>query len=181
MPDLIVLTFPDEAGAEAAAARVRGLQDDRLIKVADSATLVRRVDNSFAVQQSPQGMRMNVLTATAGAITWGLGATLFATVLTYRVLSVLASAVVARSIAPAQIEQRFVRKIGGTIAPGQSALFLLVDNWDRAAATAEFARSGATVHWTTLSPTEHDRLQAGVNQRETDERRSGASEWDFSV
>ena len=181
MPELIVLTFSDESGAEVAAARLRVLQDDRLIRVADTATLVHRADSTFALQQSPQGVRMNVLTAAVGAITWGLGATVLAAMLTYRVVSVLVSTLVSRSFAPARIDQRFVREIGSAITPGQSALFLLVDDWDREEAAAEFARSGATVFWTTLSQTDHTRLQAGVNRRGADERSSGASEWDFSV
>lgn len=194
MPELIVLTFPDQAGAEGAAERIQDLEEDRLIRVADAATLVRSADGVFSLHQAPRRRRSNFLMATAGAMTWGIGALFLATVLAFRFVSLVLNAFVARSFASAQIDERFVRKIGASIQPGQAALFLLLDEGDHKAAVAEFAGSGATVHWTTLSRAEHNDLQAGMNGRETDDAvldqttdagstnfSANDSPWDFSV
>jgi uncharacterized membrane protein len=198
MPELIVLTFPDQAGAAAAAERIQDLEEDRLIKVADAATLVRSVDGAFALHQAPGRRRSNFLMAAASAMTWGIGALFLATVLTFRFVSLVLNAFVARSFASAQIDERFVRKIGASIQPGQAALFLLLEEGDHKAAAAEFAGSGATVHWTTLSRTEHSDLQAGMNGRDVADEvldevldettdadntnfSANGSPWDFSV
>jgi uncharacterized membrane protein len=195
MPELIVLTFPDQAGAEAAAERIQDLEEDRLIKVADAATLVRSADGAFALHQAPGRRRSNFLMAAAGAMTWGIGALFLTTVLTFRFFSLILNAFVARSFASTKIDERFVRKIGASIQPGQAALFLLLEEGDLKAAADEFAGSGATVHWTTLSRSDHSDLQAGISglgagdDDAVEENLAGASAnfsandspWDFSV
>jgi uncharacterized membrane protein len=62
------------------------------------------------------------------------------------------------------IDDDFIRQVGETVGPGQSALFLLIDRWDEPAALQQLAAFDATILRTSsLSPDQEARLRATLD------------------
>jgi uncharacterized membrane protein len=61
------------------------------------------------------------------------------------------------------IDDDFIHQLAETIAPGQSALFLLIDRWDEPAVLGQLAAFDATVLRTSLPADEEARLRAALD------------------
>jgi uncharacterized membrane protein len=122
MAELVALAFDTEDGADRMRSRLEALQRERLISLADAAVLKRSQDGKVKVRQAQN-------LAGAGALGggfWGMliGLLFFAPWLGLAVGAVTGA--LAGKFTDVGVDDRFIKEVGATIKPGNSALFLLV-------------------------------------------------------
>jgi uncharacterized membrane protein len=122
MSDLVVLVFQDESGAQQVLDEVGQLQRQHLIDLADAATVVRGQDGKPKVKQA------NSLVGAGawGGAFWGM---LIGLLFFMPFLGLAAGALggaIGGKFEDIGIDDNFIKQVGASIQPGQSALFLLI-------------------------------------------------------
>ena len=122
MDKLFVLKFADETTAQQVLGTLKNLQDRKLIKVDDAAIVTLRPDGKPKIQQ----MHNLVGAGALGGAFWGMliGLLFFMPLLGAAVGA--ASGALAGKIRDIGIDDNFIKQVGSSIQPGESALFLLV-------------------------------------------------------
>jgi len=122
MDKLFVLKFADETTAQQVVGTLKNLQDRRLIKVDDAAIVTLRPDGKPKIQQ----MHNLVGAGALGGAFWGMliGLLFFMPLLGAAVGA--ASGALAGKMRDIGIDDNFIKQVGSSIQPGESALFLLV-------------------------------------------------------
>jgi uncharacterized membrane protein len=122
MDKLFVLKFADETTAQQVLGTLKNLQDRRLIKVDDAAIVTLRQDGKPKIQQ----MHNLVGAGALGGAFWGMliGLLFFMPLLGAAVGA--ASGALAGKMKDIGIDDNFIKQVGSSIQPGESALFLLV-------------------------------------------------------
>ncbi len=122
MDKLFVLKFADETTAQQVLGTLKNLQDRRLIKVDDAAIVTLRADGKPKIQQ----MHNLVGAGALGGAFWGMliGLLFFMPLLGAAVGA--ASGALAGKMRDIGIDDNFIKQVGSSIQPGESALFLLV-------------------------------------------------------
>ncbi len=122
MSNLFVLKVADEATAEQMSRTLKRLQDQSLIKVEDAAIATRRSDGKPKIRQ----MHDLVGSGALGGAFWGmLIGLLFFMPLLGAAIGAGAGAL-AGKFSDVGINDDFIKQVGSSIQPGESALFLLV-------------------------------------------------------
>jgi len=119
---LFVLKFADETTAQQVLGTLKNLQDRKLIKVDDAAIVTLRPDGKPKIQQ----MHNLVGAGALGGAFWGMliGLLFFMPLLGAAVGA--ASGALAGKMRDIGIDDNFIKQVGSSIQPGESALFLLV-------------------------------------------------------
>jgi uncharacterized membrane protein len=122
MADLMVLAFETETGAGEVSGKVGELQKQQIIEIEDAAVVIRRQDGKVKVKQANSLVGAGAL----GGAFWGMliGLIFLAPVLGLAVGAL--SGALAGHFTDIGIDDKFIKQVGSTINPGQSALFLMV-------------------------------------------------------
>lgn len=162
MSDLIVLAFGDETSAAQMRDELVGMQKQHLISLADAAVVVRRQDGKVKVHQA-----VNLVGAGAfGGAFWGLliGMLFWAPWLGLAIGA--ASGALGGALSDYGVDDKFVKEVGNTIEPGNSALFLLVRDWTEDKVMDSIAKYEATVLQTSLSKADEAKLRDAFGTEE---------------
>ena len=124
MSELVALAFDNEDDAERMRDRLMQLQRERLINLSDAAIVKRNLDGKVKVKQATSIVGAGAL----GGGFWGMliGLLFFAPWLGLAVGAVTGA--LAGKFTDIGVDDKFIREVGTTIKPGNSALFLLVDD-----------------------------------------------------
>src|SRR5579862_5478049 len=159
MADLIAIGYPDEATAEAAAEEARRLARDLIIEPDAIAVIVRDEEGKFHVHTShhPVG---------AGA-TWGMfWGLLFGLLFFIPVFGMAIGAglgALMGKITKSGIDKEFQDQVRDMIAPGTSALFLMLEKVTPDKAVEAMSKYGGTVLKTSLSKEGEAQLQEALH------------------
>lgn len=147
MSDLIVLAFDSESGAGALRERLLQLQKQHLISLEDAAVVVRNQDGKAKVKQ----LHSLVGAGALGGAFWGM---LIGLIFFMPWLGLAAGALggaLGGKFTDVGVDDKFIKEVGETIQPGQSALFLLVVSATGDKVAEELKDVKATVIQTSLS------------------------------
>ena len=160
MSRLIVFAAPTVEGAYAMCAMLDAMPATDLAGVRDVAVAVRREDHTVRLQQA-----LDLTGAgTLGGEVWGaLMGLLFLSPWLGAAAAGMARRL-SRLFAATGIDDDFIRKLDASIRPGQSALFLLVDDREAGRAPALLAGFDGAVLHTTRPAAEEIPPQAGPAQ-----------------
>jgi uncharacterized membrane protein len=122
MSNLFVFAFETETGAAEMRDALVGMQKQHIIELEDAAVVVRRQDGKAKVSQANNLVGAGAL----GGAFWGMliGLLFFAPW-----LGLVAGAIggaIGGGLSDVGVDDKFIKEVGNTIQPGQSALFLLV-------------------------------------------------------
>jgi uncharacterized membrane protein len=164
MSDMIVFTTPTPEGAYAMREALDDLNALELIDMKDAAVVERLEGGGARVRQA-----VNLVGAGAlGGAVWGalIGLAFLSPWLGMAVGAIAGAA--AGKFTDIGIDDEFIREIGENIRPGQSALFLLIDGWERSKALRLLADFDAAIIHTNLSADEETRFREAFAQWERD-------------
>jgi uncharacterized membrane protein len=153
--ELIVMSFPTEVGAQEAQQTVARLQRENLIQLEDAATVVRRGDGKVKVKQSTSLVGAGAL----GGAFWGM---LIGLLFFMPWLGMAAGALggaLGGKMTDIGVDDDFIKQVGASIQPGQSALFLLVRSATIDRVLEEMQPLHPTVLHTSLSKEREDQLR----------------------
>jgi uncharacterized membrane protein len=122
MSNLFVLKFADEMTAQQVLGEMKRFQDQQLIKVDDAAIVTRQMDGKTRVKQANDLVGAGAL----GGAFWGmLIGLLFLSPFLGAAIGAGAGAL-AGKFSDVGINDDFIKQVGSSIQPGESALFLLI-------------------------------------------------------
>jgi uncharacterized membrane protein len=155
MSNLVVLAFENEDGAMKTLKEVEDLQKQNLIQVNDAATAVRHEGGKVKVKQANNLAGAGAL----GGAFWGL---LFGLLFFVPFLGMAVGAATGALFGKAAdlgINDEFIRKVSDSVQPGNSALFLLVEQAQLDKVIEKLKPFGGKVIQTSLSKDEEARLK----------------------
>jgi uncharacterized membrane protein len=165
MADLVVIGYPDETTAFAAADEARRLAADLIIQPDAIAVIRRDADGTYHTETShhPVG---------AGA-SWGMfWGFLFGLLFFIPVLGLAIGAgmgALMGKFAKTSIDKQFQEQVRGMIQPGTSALFLMLEKVTPDKAVEAMSKYGGTVLKTSLSKEQEQELQDALHGSEGSE------------
>lgn len=122
MRELIVMAFDDADGAEKMRDKLIELQKQMLVEIEDAAVVVRKPDGKVKVKQAVDLVGAGAV----GGAFWGmLIGLLFWMPWMGMALGALSGAL-SGSLTDIGVDDEFIKRVGSTVEPGHSALFLLV-------------------------------------------------------
>ena len=159
MADLIVIGYPDEATAEAAAEEARHLADDLIIKPDQIAVIRRDTDGSYHVHTSHHAVGFGMAWGTF----WGIlfGVLFFIPVLGMAVGAGLGA--VMGKLMKSRIDEAFQDQVREMVKPGTSALFLMLEKATPDKALDAMSQYGGTVLTTSLSTEDEAAIQDALH------------------
>lgn len=122
MANLVVLAFDTETGADQMRDELIRMQKEHIIELDDAAVAIRNKEGKVKIEQ------LNSLTgigALSGAF-WGFLIGLIFLVPGFGLLAGAAIGALMGHFTDVGIDDKFIKEVGNTIQPGNSALFLLV-------------------------------------------------------
>jgi uncharacterized membrane protein len=157
MADLIVLAFKDEQGGYKALEEADRLQKQEVLRLADAAVVVKDQKGKVKVKQTLEKQ------ATGTAAVWGgfwglLIGLLFLAPIFWGLAGALLGALMGRA-SDIGIDNKFIKEVGDSLEPGNSALFMLVVEATPDRVVDEFAKLNATVFQTNLSKEDEEKLK----------------------
>ena len=159
MSQLIVFVLPTSDGAYAMRAALDELRRQDVIELGDAAVVERGPDGKVRLQQATNLVGAGAL----GGAVWGaLVGLVFLSPWLGLAVGAVAGALAGR-LTDIGIDDDFIRQLGETISPGQSALFLLIDRWDEPAVLEQLAAFDATLLRTSLPAAEEAQLRAALD------------------
>ncbi len=162
MSELIVFAFKTEDGAEHMENAVEELKKQDLIQLTDAARVVRKLDGKVKVRQSNSLVGAGAL----GGAFWGmLVGLLFFMPWLGLALGALTGAI-AGHFTDVGIDNDFIKQVGASIEPGDSALFLLVSSWTEDKVLDDLKGYDAQILRTTLSPEQEHKLRESFGGNE---------------
>lgn len=156
MSDLIVFAFPNEDGASEMADKIKDLQKQQLISLADAATVIRKPDGKVKVKQAVSLVGAGAL----GGAFWGM---LIGLLFWMPWLGLAVGAItgaISGKLSDYGIDDDFIKEVGETVEPGHSALFLMITDWTEDKVMDELKGFDASVIRTSLSKEDEEKLKA---------------------
>jgi len=164
MSELIVFAFQNENGAARMAEEIKSLQKQQLVTLSDAATVVRKEDGKVKVKQANDLVGPGAL----GGAFWGM---LIGMLFMMPWLGLAIGAVtgaIAGKVTDIGIDDDFIKEVGATIQPGQSALFLLIEKWTEDKVLPELADYKPAILRTNLSTEAEAKLKVAFGALEED-------------
>ncbi|WP_318571088.1 DUF1269 domain-containing protein [Salinigranum marinum] len=159
---MVVLAFDSETGASEARDKLFELQKKELITLEDAAVVVRKQDGKTKVKQA----HSLVGTGALGGAFWGLLIGLiFLAPLFGMAVGALAGALGGK-YTDIGIDNDFIKEVGDTVEPGESALFLLVTQVQTERVLEELSAFDPTVLQTNLSAEDETKLREAFGAEE---------------
>jgi uncharacterized membrane protein len=166
MSDLIAVAFKDEHTADQVLNKLQALQKEHLIDLEDACVVVRDQAGQVHLKQAIHLARMGAATGGIQGAMWG---TLIGLLFLNPLIGMVAGAAVgagsgalAGSISDYGIDDQFIQSVGSNIAPGSSALFVLVRSVTADKVLPELQPFEGTVLRTSLSNEQEARLQQAL-------------------
>ena len=147
MSDLIVLAFDNEKGAFQMRDKLFQLQKQHLIQLADAAVVVRKPDGKVKVKQAVSLVGSGAL----GGAFWGMLIGIIFWMPWLGLAIGAATGALSGKFSDIGVDDSFIKEVGATIEPGNSALFLLVVSATEDKVLDELKDFNATVLKTSLS------------------------------
>jgi uncharacterized membrane protein len=122
LSNLVVLAFDNETDAERMRDDLLQLQKERLIGLEDAAVAVRDKEGKVKVKQITSMAGAGAL----GGAFWGFLIGLIFFVPVFGLVVGAAAGALAGKYADVGVDDKFIKEVGNTLQPGNSALFLLV-------------------------------------------------------
>ncbi len=165
MADLIVLAFDNEQGAIQVRDELISLQKQQLIELEDAAVVIRPMEGKPKVKQVSSLAGAGAL----GGAFWGLliGLLFFAPWLGLAIGAVTGA--VAGGLTDVGVDDKFIKEVGNTIEPGNSALFLLVRKVTPDKVLDHVKKYNPTVLQTSLSEEDEAKLREAFHHEMDDE------------
>jgi uncharacterized membrane protein len=164
MSDLYVLAFKTETGAQEAAETIKDLQKQELITLEDAAIVVRREDGKVKVKQAQSLVGAGAL----GGAFWGMLIGLIFWMPWLGLAIGALSGAVAGHFTDIGIDDKFIKQVGNTIEPGQSALFLLVVKATRDRVIDALKKYDIEILQTSLSAEDQEKLKEAFAAEEVE-------------
>jgi uncharacterized membrane protein len=159
MADLIAIGYPDQATADEAAEEARRLAADLIIQPDAIAVIVRDEDGSYHVHTTHH--------AVGGGAVWGMfWGFLFGLLFFIPVFGMAVGAgmgALMGKFAKTSIDKQFQDQVRGMVAPGTSALFLMVEKVTPDKAIEAMSKYGGTVLKSSLSKDDEQELQDALH------------------
>jgi len=165
MSELIVFAFKTETGAEEMRNALGQMQKEHLIELEDAAVVVRRQDGKAKVKQATSLVGAGAL----GGAFWGM---LIGLLFFMPWLGLAAGALggaIGGKFTDIGVDDKFIKEVGNTIEPGQSALFLLVQSATADKVLPKLEKFDATVLQTSLSEEDEAKLRDTFSAHDDEE------------
>jgi uncharacterized membrane protein len=162
MSQLVVFAFKDEQGAEQMRDELGRLQKLQLIQLSDAAVAIRKQDGKVKVKQAVSLVGAGAL----GGAFWGMFIGLLFWMPWLGLAIGAASGALGGALSDTGVDDKFIKEVAGTIEPGQSALFLLVESWTEDKVMDELVKFNAQVLQTSLSKEDETKLRAAFGAEE---------------
>src|SRR5689334_14678125 len=159
--ELIVITYANADEAEQVVEALRHLESQHLLELEDLEYCARDVDGNIAMYASVS----RPLQAAALGAFWGtfLGRC-FDQPLLGAGLGAAGGALASTLVKQGGIDERFVRELSATLAPGSSAVFALVKRYTRGKVLPVLGRFGGTVLHTSLCEADEELIQRRLDE-----------------
>lgn len=151
--DLIVISYKDQATAEAVRIRLFDLQKNYLIDIGDAVIAVKEPDGKVKLNQM-------VSTTAAGAVSGSFWGFLIGVLFMVPIVGVAAGAAAGAlggAMTDFGINDRFMKDVAASLQPGNAALFVLVKKMTADKVLDDLKGTGGTVLRTSL---DHSKEQA---------------------
>jgi uncharacterized membrane protein len=160
MSDLIAITYEEEQTAFDALNKLGELSKMQLITLADAAVAVKDKKGKVKVKQTLENM------ATGSSATWGffwglLIGLLFLAPIFWGLFGALMGVIMGKA-RDLGIDNKFIKEVGESLDPGQSALFMLVVDVTPDKVLDEMRQFGGTVFQTSLSKEDEAALKEAL-------------------
>lgn len=144
MSDLIVIMFDAEADAAAALATIRAAEREGGVHLTDTAVITKdeRGETRVRNEISSDAESGAVIGAVLGLILPGIGS----------VIGAAAGAFLGSKFGDGAVDGGFAKDVAAALAPGTSALFLMIDGGDPAALAGALEPYEGRVYQTSLPP-----------------------------
>ena len=156
MSDLVVVAFDNETDAEKLQTEMKRLQKEHLVTLEDAAVVVRKADGKVKVKQSTSLVGAGAL----GGAFWGLLIGLVFRAMWWGVAIGAVLGALRGKFKDIGIDDKFIREVGETIQPGNSAIFLLIRESTPDRLIDELKGYRGTVLKTSLSKDDETKLRA---------------------
>ena len=157
MSDLVVLALDTETGAEEMRDELIRLQKEHLITLSDAAVVVRQQDGHVKVKQAVSLVGAGAM----GGAFWGLLIGIIFWMPWLGLIIGAASGALAGKLSDVGVDDDFIKQVGSTIQPGNSALFLLVEKATPDKVMIELKKfKNVKILKTSLSQVQEDKLKA---------------------
>jgi uncharacterized membrane protein len=158
MADLLVISFPTEAQADAARTRVFAMQREYLIQLGDAVVALKQPDGTVKLNQ----VFHPTASGAAGGALWGsLIGLLFLNPLAGAAIGAASGAVAGR-LTDVGINDAFMKDVSASLEAGHAALFLLVRKMTADKVMEGLQGGGGTIMRTSFDETKEDMLRAAL-------------------
>ncbi len=167
MSDLIAITYKDDTSASAALNKLSRLQKEHVITLEDAAVANMNEKGKVKVKQTLEAQHTGSL---AGwGFFWGfLIGLLFGGPLIWGLLTALLGGIIGKTT-DLGIDNKFIKEVGNSLEPGQSALFILVIEVTPDKVLPHLEKFGGTVYQTSLSKEDEEKLQKALGHEQVKE------------
>lgn len=162
MSNLFVIAFDDEHSANDMESALGELQKRELIKLDDAAVVIRKMDGKVKVKQS----RSLVGAGALGGAFWGLLIGLLFLAPWAGLAIGAATGGLMGKFTDIGIDDNFIKEVGASINPGNSAIFFLVRQAAADRVIPELAKFNGRIVQTSLSKEEEEQLRAAFSAEE---------------
>jgi len=153
--ELIVLAFDNEEGALDLRDKLLEYRKQRMLQLADAAVVIRSQDGKVKVKQ----LTSLVGSGAFGGAFWGLLIGVFLAAPWLGLVAVAAEGAAISSLTDNGVDDKFIKKVGDTIQPGHSALFLLIHKATMVTLMDQIREFNPTVLQTSLSKEDEAKLR----------------------
>lgn len=164
MSDLIAVAYPDEFRAAEVRAMLARLQHEYLTDLEDAVVVTKDNDGKLKLHQS---VNLTSKGAIGGGLWGGLIGLIFLVPFVGAAVGA-AAGVLAGKFSDYGIDDAFVKELSANMAPGSSALFVLLRKFTADRVTPELAKFGGTLLQTSFSLEAEAQLRAALRQGATD-------------
>lgn len=160
MSTLIAIVYPNEHQAEQVRLDFIKMQKEYLISLDDAVIAVKKPDGKVKLNQ----MYNLLLGGTVSGALWGtlIGLIFFMPV--FGLVVGAATGAVAGALSDVGINDDFMKQLAGTMQPGSSVLFVLVDSAITDKVMKELEGTGGKIIQTSLSTVDQEKLQTVLDE-----------------
>ena len=162
MSNLFVIAFNNEYGAEDMRDALVNLQKQELIKLDDAAVVIRKLDGKVKIKQATS----LVGAGTLGGAFWGM---LIGLLFLAPWLGLAVGAVTGGLMGKFRdigVDDKFIKEVGNSISPGNSAIFLLVRSAVADRIIPELRKYNGKIIQTSLSKEAEEHLREAFSAEE---------------